>query len=130
MKIIISENQYKDIISKITGGENNDNLLNKLKRLIGKKDNEVGNMVLNSVLKGNYRFVSFDSDDMVTFTIKNFPFVIVREYPSRNYVMTLPLFNRKELSIDDKILKKIFYNIAEKHMDIMDYIRMQHYDSL
>jgi len=131
MKIIISENQYKRIISKITGeGDNsNNNFLNKLKSLIGRKDNEIGNMVLNSVIKGNYKFISFRGDYEVKFFIKYFPFTILRNKPG-DYEMILPLFKEKKISINNKILKNIFFEIAKEHMDVSDYVFMVGYESL
>ena len=134
MKYVIAESQYNRLISKITGNKlKDDNYIGKLTKLIsGNHDKQVGDMILNSVNNDNYEFINFKGvDSSVEFSINGLPFTILRNVNnSNNYLLMSTFLNNEPLKVSNKVLKKIFYTIANEHMDVMNFVLMKGYDSM
>ena len=121
MKIIISESQYSKLISQITGKEMKQNFFSVIKNLLNRnKDQEVGQMILQSVKEGRYDFDSIDSLS-AKFAINGFPIEIHRK---NGYYLHLPFVGRERLKVGRKICKKIFYEIADKHMTYAEHLHI------
>lgn len=121
MKIIISESQYSKLISQITGKEMKQNFFSFIKNLLNRnKDQEVGQMILQSVKEGRY---DFDSIDRLSakFAINGFLIEIHRKV---GYHLYLPFVGRERLKVSGKICKKIFYEIADKHMTYAEHLHI------
>lgn len=121
MKVIISESQYKKIISRITGKKGDESFISKIKNFLSlNKDQEVGQMILQSVKEGRY---DFDSIDRLSakFMINGFHIEIYRK---NGYHLYLPLVDKERLKVGGKICKKIFYEIADKHMTYVEHLNI------
>lgn len=121
MKYQITESQYKKLISKITGKKDDGGFISKIKNFIGlNKDQAVGQMILQSVKEGRY---DFDSIDRLSakFAINGFPIEIHRKV---GYHLYLPFVGRERLKVGGKICKKIFYEIADKHMTYAEHLHI------
>ena len=121
MKVIISESQYKKIISRITGKKGDESFISKIKNFLSlNKDQEVGQMILQSVKEGRYDFDSINSLS-AKFMINGFPIEIHRK---NGYYLYLPLVDKERLKVGRKICKKIFYEIADKHMTYAEHLNI------
>jgi hypothetical protein len=131
MKYVISESQYGRLISKITGIKPDTSFKSKIKSNFY-KDQNIGEMILKSVEDGNYEIDGKPTDRVISFSIGGFPFLMRKSVKSsgKKYTMELPLMDDRELSITDNVLNKIFYAIADEHMDIEDYMAMYYFDNL
>ena len=121
MKYQITESQYKKLISKITGKKDDGGFIDKIKNFIGlNKDQDVARMILQSVKEGRY---DFDSIDRLSakFAINGFPIEIHRKV---GYHLYLPFVGRERLKVGGKICKKIFYEIADKHMTYAEHLHI------
>ena len=121
MKYQITESQYKKLISKITGKKDDGGFISKIKNFIGlNKDQAVGQMILQSVKEGRY---DFDSIDRLSakFAINGFLIEIHRKV---GYHLYLPFVGRERLKVGGKICKKIFYEIADKHMTYAEHLHI------
>jgi hypothetical protein len=131
MKYAITESQYDRLISVITGAKPDSSFITKIKSNFY-KDQNIGEMILKSVEDGNYDIDGKPTDRVINFSIDGFPFLIRKSANGRGkeYTMELPLMNNRELSIGGGVLKKIFYAIADEHMDIEDYMSMYFSDNI
>ena len=131
MKYVISESQYGRLISKITGVKPDTSFKSKIKSNFY-KDQNIGEMILKSVEDGNYEIDGKPTDRVISFSIGGFPFLMRKSVKGsgKKYTMELPLMDDRELSITDNVLNKIFYAIADEHMDIEDYMSMYYFDNL
>ena len=131
MKYVISESQYGRLISKITGIKPDTSFKSKIKSNFY-KDQNIGEMILKSVEDGNYEIDGKPTDRVISFSIGGFPFLMRKSVKSsgKKYTMELPLMDDRELFITDNVLNKIFYAIADEHMDIEDYMAMYYFDNL
>lgn len=121
MKYQITESQYKKLISKITGKKDDGGFIAKIKNFIGlNKDQDVARMILQSVEEGRYDFDSIDSLS-AKFAINGFPIEIHRK---NGYYLHLPFVGRERLKVGRKICKKIFYEIADKHMTYAEHLHI------
>ncbi len=121
MKYIITESQYKKIISRVTGKNGDESFISKIKNFLSlNKDQEVGQMILQSVKEGRYDFDSIDSLS-AKFAINGFPIEIHRK---NGYYLHLPFVGRERLKVGRKICKKIFYEIADKHMSYIEHLHI------
>jgi len=119
MKYQISESQYNKLISKITGKKDDDGFVAKIKNFLSlNKDQSVGQMILQSVKEGRYDFDSIDSLS-AKFAINGFPIEIHRK---NGYYLYLPFVGRERLKVGGKICKKIFHEIADKHMTYAEHL--------
>ena len=120
MKYQITESQYKKLISKITG-KKDDGFISKIKNFIGlNKDQDVARMILQSVEEGRYDLDSIDSKS-AEFVINGFPIEIRR---MNGYHLYLPVVSKEPLKVGGKICKKIFYEIADKHMTYAEHLHI------
>jgi hypothetical protein len=131
MKYVISESQYGRLISKITGVKPDTSFKSKIKSNFY-KDQNIGEMILKSVEDGNYEIDGKPTDRVISFSIGGFPFLMRKSVKGggKKYTIELPLMDDRELSITDNVLNKIFYAIADEHMDIEDYMAMYYFDNL
>lgn len=119
MKYQISESQYKKLISKITGKKDDGGFIAKIKNFIGlNKDQDVGQMILQSVREGRYDLDSIDSKS-AEFAINGFPIEIRR---MNGYHLYLPVVSKEPLKVGGKICRKIFHEIADKHMTPVEHL--------
>ena len=119
MKYVITESQYKKLVSKITGKKGDVGFIDKIKNFIGlNKDQDVARMILQSVKEGKYDLDSINSKSS-EFVINNFPIEISR---MDGYHLYLPMVSKEPLKVGGKICKKIFYEIADKHMDPIEHM--------
>lgn len=124
MKYQITESQYKKLISKITGKKDDGGFISKIKNFIGlNKDQDVARMILQSVKEGRYDLDSIDSKS-AQFAINGFPIEIRR---MNGYHLYLPVVSKEPLKVGGKICRKIFHEIADKHMTPVEllYIWME-----
>jgi hypothetical protein len=127
MKIIITESQYDKLMSSLTGETKREpSKFEKIKNwLSGKNDNNVGKMLLNRIENGDYEFDGIDtsySAYTIKFEINNFPFELTKD-SSNKFSLYMP-YIKEELKINKNLLNHIFDLMAQKHMDIKDYLDM------